>query len=64
MVTGIISAGAVTNNFRNYWLQKCKENLYILGFSMHFCSSEGRNELDIKECVRCLNAPQAHLNNI
>jgi hypothetical protein len=47
-----------------YWLQKCKENLYILGFSLHFCSSEGRNELDIKECVRCLNAPQAHLNNI
>ena len=35
-----------------YWLQKCKENLYILGFSLHFCSSEGRNELDIKECVR------------
>ena len=34
-----------------YWLQKCKENLYILGFSLHFCSSEGRNELDIKECV-------------
>ncbi len=27
------------------------------------CASEGRNELDIKECVRCVNAPQAHLHN-
>ena len=33
-------------------LQKCKENPEINKFSLHFCSSEGRNELDIKECVR------------
>ena len=45
-------------------LQKCNENFEINKLSLHFCSSEGRNELDIKECVRCLNAPQAHLNNI
>ena len=33
-------------------LQKCKENSEINKLSLHFCSSEGRNELDIKECVR------------
>ena len=33
-------------------LQKCKENCLKFKFSLHFCSPEGRNELDIKECVR------------
>jgi len=33
-------------------LQKCKENPEIYKFSLHFCPPTGRNELDIKECVR------------
>ena len=26
---------------------------------MHFCSPEGRNELDIKKCIRCKNTLKA-----
>ncbi|MBP3855909.1 MAG: hypothetical protein IK990_09905, partial [Ruminiclostridium sp.] len=48
--TVLMSAHQPTNGFIAQleaicWLQKCKENFYISGFSLHFCSSEGRNEL-------------------
>ncbi|MBR1832190.1 MAG: hypothetical protein IJ784_07135, partial [Ruminiclostridium sp.] len=41
-------------------LQKCKENPKINKLSLHFCSSEGRNELDIKECVRLKKTLKAY----
>ena len=41
-------------------LQKCKENPEINKLSLHFCSSEGRNELDIKECVHLKNTLKAY----
>ena len=37
------------------WLQKCKENPKIIKFFLHFCPTVGRNELDIKKCVRLEN---------
>ena len=44
----------------NSRLQKCKGNPEIYKFSLHFCPPTGRNELDIKECVRLKKALKAY----
>ena len=41
-------------------LQKCRENPEIYKFSLHFCLPAGRDELDIKECVRLKKTLKAY----